>query len=39
LMVDHNPTFSMTRNILVLGVWLVVCTALAVRFFRWEPQR
>ena len=39
LMVDHNPTFSMTRNILVLIVWLAICTALAVRFFRWEPQR
>ena len=37
-MIDAGSYFSMTTNLLVLSAWLVVCAALAVRFFRWEPQ-
>ena len=37
-MIDAGSYFSMTRNITILVVWLVVCGVLAVRFFRWEPQ-
>jgi ABC-2 type transport system permease protein len=38
VMVGANPAFSMTRDIGVLVVWLVVCLVLALRLFRWEPQ-
>lgn len=38
LMVDANPAYSMMRNVYMLAGWLVVCTLLALRFFRWEPQ-
>ena len=37
-MLDAGSDFSMARNVAVLGAWLAVCGALAVRFFRWEPQ-
>jgi ABC-2 type transport system permease protein len=37
-MIEAGSYFSMTRNIGILVVWLAVCAALAVRFFRWEPQ-
>ncbi|MBN1679032.1 MAG: ABC transporter permease [Anaerolineae bacterium] len=37
-MIDAGSTYSMTRSLVILGVWLVICAVLAVRFFRWEPQ-
>jgi ABC-2 type transport system permease protein len=37
-MIGAGSYFSMTRNVGILVVWLIVCGALAVRFFRWEPQ-
>lgn len=37
-MIEAGYEFSMLTNVVVLGVWLVVCAVLAVRFFRWEPQ-
>lgn len=37
LMTGANPVYSMTTNILVLVAWLVGCSLLAIRFFRWEP--
>ena len=36
VMVEASPLHSMPINIAVLGGWLVVCMALAIRFFRWE---
>jgi ABC-2 type transport system permease protein len=38
IMVSANGAYSMPRNILALAIWLVVCTVLALRLFRWEPQ-
>ncbi len=37
-MIEAGYYFSATRSLLILTGWLVVCAALAVRFFRWEPQ-
>ena len=37
-MVDAPPLHSATTNALVLGSWVVVMTALAVRFFSWESR-
>lgn len=37
-MVNANPEFSMSTNLLVLVGWLVVCAVLALRFFHWEPR-
>lgn len=37
-MIDAGYYFTMTRNVGVLMIWLVVCGVLAVRLFRWEPQ-
>jgi ABC-2 type transport system permease protein len=36
VMVSATPDHSMATNTLVLLAWLVVSSALAVRFFRWE---
>ena len=36
VMVDATPLHSMTTDFAVLGAWLVVCLALAIRFFKWE---
>jgi ABC-2 type transport system permease protein len=36
IMVDSQPLHSNVVNLAVLGVWLVVCLVLAVRFFKWE---
>jgi ABC-2 type transport system permease protein len=36
IMVGATPLHSLTTDIAVLGGWLVVCMALAIRFFRWE---
>lgn len=30
--------YSMTRNVTIMLLWTAVCSALAVRFFKWEPQ-
>lgn len=30
--------YSMTRNVAIMLLWTAVCSALAVRFFKWEPQ-
>jgi len=38
VMIEAGSYFSWERSILVLGIWLAVCTVLALRFFRWEPQ-
>jgi len=35
-MVGAAPSFGLTLDFGVLAAWLVVCTMLAVRFFRWE---
>ncbi len=37
-MIEAGDYFSMTRNVLIMAAWLVVCAVLAVRFFKWEPQ-
>lgn len=37
-MIQAGSTFSMTRNLTVLTIWLVVSGVLAVRLFRWDPQ-
>ena len=37
-MVDAPPLHSAGTNALVLGSWVVVMTALAVRFFSWESR-
>ena len=39
VMVDATPQHSMQTNLLALLAWIVVMTALAVRFFRWEESR
>ncbi|MBV9127826.1 MAG: ABC transporter permease [Verrucomicrobia bacterium] len=39
VMVDATPLHSMQTNLLALLAWIVVMTALAVRFFRWEESR
>ncbi len=37
-MVDAPPLHSAGTNALVLGGWIVVMTALAIRFFSWESR-
>ncbi|MBN2305842.1 MAG: ABC transporter permease [Anaerolineae bacterium] len=37
-MIDAGSYFSMTRSVVILAAWLVICAGLAVRVFRWEPQ-
>lgn len=36
VMVASPPQFSLTTDFLVLTAWFVVCSLLALRFFRWE---
>ncbi len=36
IMVESTPLYSLQVDALVLGAWLIVCSILAVRFFRWE---
>jgi ABC-2 type transport system permease protein len=36
VMVDATPLHSLGFDVAILGVWLVVTMALAIRFFRWE---
>ena len=36
VMVGANPVNSLTTDFAVVGLWLVICAVLAVRFFRWE---
>lgn len=38
LIVDAPPLYSLPTDAAVLIAWLVICGALAVRYFRWEPQ-
>lgn len=38
VMIGAGSYFSAERSLLVLGIWLAVCTVLALRFFKWEPQ-
>lgn len=38
VMTGANAGYSMTTNVLVLGGWLVACSVLVIRFFRWEAQ-
>jgi ABC-2 type transport system permease protein len=35
-MVQGTPLYPMWLDITVLGGWLAVCVALAIRLFRWE---
>ena len=37
-MVDAPPIHSVATNLTVLGGWVVVMTALAIRFFSWESR-
>ncbi|MBI5960807.1 MAG: ABC transporter permease [Chloroflexi bacterium] len=37
-MIDAGSYFSMVTNLGIMLAWLVVCTLLALRFFRWEAQ-
>ncbi|NDJ75773.1 MAG: ABC transporter permease [Chloroflexi bacterium] len=37
-MIEAGTYYSMPRNLLILGGWLVVCSVLAVRLFKWESQ-
>jgi len=37
-MIEAGSYFSVERSVLILGAWLLACTVLALRFFRWEPQ-
>ena len=36
IMVGATATYSLGFDVAVLAAWLVVCSILAVRFFRWE---
>lgn len=36
IMVGSIPLYSLELNALVLSGWLVICSLLAVKFFRWE---
>ena len=38
-MVDAPPIHTLATNGLVLGVWVVVMTALSVRFFSWDDRQ
>ncbi|MBI5958614.1 MAG: ABC transporter permease [Chloroflexi bacterium] len=38
LMTGANSSFALSTTILVLAAWLVGCSLLALRFFRWEPS-
>ena len=35
-MVNATPLHSLAIDMAILAGWLVVCMALAIRFFRWE---
>jgi ABC-2 type transport system permease protein len=37
-MLNAGSYFSMTRNVVIMLAWLVVCGLLAVKFFRWETE-
>jgi ABC-2 type transport system permease protein len=36
IMVGATPTYPLALDVAVLGGWLVVCTLLAVRLFKWD---
>ena len=36
VMVASPPQFSLATDLIVVSIWLVVCSLLALRFFRWE---
>ena len=36
VIVDSPPQFSLSTDIFVMTAWLLVCSVLALRFFRWE---
>ncbi|MCL4561783.1 MAG: ABC transporter permease [Chloroflexi bacterium] len=36
VMINSTPVFPLTTDVGVLAGWLVVCSLLALRFFRWE---
>lgn len=36
VMIGSPPQVSLGMNMLVVSIWLVVCSLLALRFFRWE---
>jgi ABC-2 type transport system permease protein len=38
LILETRSYYSLTRSILVLAVWSVVCLALVLKYFRWEPH-
>lgn len=38
VMTGANGRYSMTTNVMMLGMWLVICTLLAIRLFRWQPM-
>jgi ABC-2 type transport system permease protein len=37
-MIDAGSYFSMARSLGIMGAWLIVCTLLALRFFKWEAR-
>jgi ABC-2 type transport system permease protein len=38
MMLDAGSFYSLTRSVIIVSIWLVVCAVLAVKFFKWEPQ-
>jgi ABC-2 type transport system permease protein len=36
VMIQSTPLHTMNLNLIVLGVWLVVCVTLSIKLFKWE---
>jgi len=36
IMVDGTPLHSMTTNVIVMAIWIVICLAITIRFFKWD---
>lgn len=38
LMLETRSYYSLTRSVLILAAWAIVCLVLVIKYFRWEPH-